>query len=121
MAREIGNGEALNQISEQIITLTERYNRLAKISEEQRAETTARNSIIGGLKNDIANEIKLLNERIIDINSLIISIQTKVKHTSSKFKEIIKKDALAKLQRRVDGLKYEQFMTKKELDELSND
>jgi len=104
-----------DSINEQARTIVKRYNLLAINIVNLEKDFDKKTEIYQNTKEEIEQELAMLKQRIIQITEQIKKVDEYKKNLARDFRYIIKLDSMNKLTRRVDKLKYEEFVVRDEL------
>lgn len=99
-----------------IKNLTERYNFLVQLSDNISNEVKQRDLDVYHFDTDIKEEFEMLKEQLQCFLKMLEEAEKDKKSVASDFRYLIKKDALERLNRRIDNLPYEQIVHRWELD-----
>jgi len=105
-------GDSLN---EQARTIVKRYNLLATNILNIEKEFDTKTEIYQNTKQEIEDELTSLKQRIVQMTDQIKKVDEYKKNLARDFRYIMKIDSMNKLTRRVDKLKYEEFVMRDEL------
>lgn len=108
------NLDALRDVNDRLKSIILRHNELSNGFDQIEQELNARDKQTSKLKSETliySENVKLLIEKL---NTSIEKVQRARKNLTSDFKSILKQDQYAKLERRINSLKYEEFMSRDE-------
>lgn len=103
---------------ESVDILLDRYKHLSIKSSLIERDTKEKETRTNDLTKDIKTELIILDNRISSLKKIVTEAELVKKAISSDFKKIAKQDSYNKLNRRVDKLKYEEFIVRDELNRL---
>ncbi|PIN80996.1 hypothetical protein COV13_02650 [Candidatus Woesearchaeota archaeon CG10_big_fil_rev_8_21_14_0_10_32_9] len=104
-----------DSINEQARTIVKRYNLLATNIVNLEKDFDKKTEIYQSTKMEIEQELLTLKQRIVQITEQIKKVDEYKKNLARDFRYIIKIDSMNKITRRVDKLKYEEFVVRDEL------
>jgi hypothetical protein len=99
----------------QIRIIIERYNELELSFRAVERECEERDIMAAGFEEDIISEIKNVKDTLKKIGMLMGKIEKERLLLAKEFRKSVKTDIMKRLEKRVDQLKYEEFISKDEL------
>lgn len=108
------NADVYGDISKQVRTLINRYNMLVSETEALQKECAERDEKVEALKEEIGKKIEELKSNIEETSEGINHTDAKRKEVSKDFRSLVKKDAVARVERRIDNLKFEEMISREE-------
>lgn len=109
---ELDDIKSINFLIKNII---ERYNFLVQLSDNISNEINQRDIALNTFKSELKQDFSELKKNIQEFLVLLEEAEKNKNILINNFKDIIKKDAIERLNRRIDNLNYEQLVTKNEL------
>jgi len=108
------NLNELRNINDRLKSVISRYNELTKGFDEIEVELNKRDEQTATLKSEVVEYSDVVKNDTEKINRSIEKVQRARKNLTSDFKSILKQDQYAKLERRINSLKFEEFMSRNE-------
>lgn len=113
--------EAGDSLNEQARNLVKRYNKLATDIISLEGEYDQRQEKYDKTKQEIEEETENIKNKIKELKEKIKAAEEYKKNLAKDFRYISKIDSLNKLNRRVDRLKYEEYIIRDELYKIIED
>ncbi len=110
--------EAGDSVHEQAKIIVNRYNSLAINILKLENELDYKVDLYENTKKEMEEELKLIKEKIKLLNDNIKQTDLYKKNLARDFRFIIKSDSIIRLTRRVDKLKYEEYILRNEMHRL---